>query len=56
MSPENQYFGGAGSDQTPDMLLGLPCIHIEPGCKECTFLIDRPVVEEILPSACLRFS
>ena len=48
MSPENQYFGGPGSDQTPDMLLGLPCIHHEPGCKECTFLIDHRVVEEYL--------
>ncbi len=46
MSPENWYFGGPGSDQTPDMLLGLPCIHHEPGCKECTFLIDHRVVEE----------
>ena len=48
MSPENQYFGGPGSDQTPDMLLGLLCIHIKAGCKECTFLIDRRVVEEYL--------
>ncbi len=48
MSSENQYFRGPGSDQTPDMLLGLPCIHHEPGCKLCTFLIDHRVVEEYL--------
>ncbi len=48
MSTENQYFGGPGSDQTPDVLLGLPCIHHESGWKECTFLIDHRVVEEYL--------
>ncbi len=48
MSPENLYFEDPGSDQTPDMLLGLPCIHDEPGCKECSFLIDHRVVEEYL--------
>ena len=48
MSSENRYFGGPGSYQTPDILLGLPCIHHEPGCKERTFLIDHRVVEEYL--------
>ena len=48
MSPDNRYFEGPGSDQTPDMLLGLLCIHHEPGCKQCTFLIDQHVVEEYL--------
>ncbi len=53
MSPENRYFGGPGSDQTRDMLLGLPYIHHEPSCKECTFLIDHRVVEEYLKYCCL---
>ncbi len=48
MSLKNQYFGGPGSDQTQDMLFGLPCVHHEPGCKEWTFLIDHRVVEEYL--------
>ena len=48
MSPENRYYGRPGSDQTPDMLLGLPSIHNEPGCKECTFLIGHRVVEDYL--------
>ncbi len=50
MSSENQFFRGPGSDQTPDMLLGL---HHEPGCKECTFLNDHCVVEEYLKHSCL---
>ncbi len=48
MSLENRYLGGPGSDQTPDMLSRLPCIHHESGCKKCTFLIDHRVVEEYL--------
>ena len=52
MSPENQYFWGPGSDQTPDILLGEPYIHHEPGCKECTFLIEHRVVEEYLKYCC----
>ncbi len=48
MSLENQYFGGPGSGQTPDMLRVLPCIILEPWCKECTFLISHRVVEDYL--------
>ena len=48
MSLENQYFGGPGSGQTPDMLRVLPCILLEAKCKECTFLIGHRVVEDYI--------
>ncbi len=48
MSLENQYFGGPGSGQTPDMLRVLPRIRLEPRCKECTFFIGHRAVEDYL--------
>ncbi len=48
MSLKNQYFGGPGSDQTPDMLRELPFIQQEPWSEECTFTIDHRVVEDYL--------
>ncbi len=48
MSLENQYFGGPGSGQTPDMLGVLQRIRLKPRCKECTFFIGHHVVEDYL--------
>ncbi len=53
MSLESQYFRGPGSGQTPDMLRVLPCIILEPRCKECTFFISHRVVEDYLKYSCL---
>ncbi len=53
MSLENQYSGGPGSGQTPDMLRVVPCILLEHGCIECTFFISHRVVEDN-PKYCRR--
>ena len=52
MSLENQFFGGPGSGQTPDMLRELWCIPQEPRGNECTFSIDHHVIEDYQKYCC----